>query len=48
LLGDDPPAALSRLYTERRPVYQDLADVVVDVDARAVSDIVAEIAEHVQ
>lgn len=32
LLGDDPPAALSRLYEQRRPVYEELADVVVDVD----------------
>lgn len=32
LLGDDPAAALSRLYEVRRPVYAQLADVVVDVD----------------
>ena len=32
LLGDDPAAALARLYTERRPIYADLADVVVDVE----------------
>ena len=32
LLGDDPEAALKRLYRERRPLYEDLADVVVDVD----------------
>jgi shikimate kinase len=32
LLGDDPAAALRRLYAQRRPVYQELAHVVVDVD----------------
>ena len=32
LLGDDPAAALARLYAQRRPIYEDLADVVVDVD----------------
>lgn len=32
LLGDDPAAALRRLYAQRRPVYQELAQVVVDVD----------------
>ena len=41
LLGDDPAAALRRLYAERRPVYQQLAQVVVDVDgvdARTVAE----------
>lgn len=47
LLGDDPPAALARLYGERRPLYEDLADVVVDVDGRPVADVVDEIAGHV-
>ena len=32
LLGDDPAAALDRLYTERRDIYAALADLVVDVD----------------
>jgi shikimate kinase len=32
LLGDDPEAALRRLYAQRRPLYQELAHVVVDVD----------------
>ncbi len=41
LLDDDPAAALSHLYAERRPVYQELAQVVVDVDgldARTVAE----------
>jgi shikimate kinase len=32
LLGDDPEAALRRLYPEREPLYAEVADVVVDVD----------------
>ncbi|HWG74743.1 MAG TPA: shikimate kinase [Acidimicrobiales bacterium] len=32
LLGDDPRGALGRLYTERRDIYEKLADVTVDVD----------------
>ena len=41
LLGDDPAAALRHLYAQRRPVYQELAQVVVDVDgvdARTVAE----------
>jgi len=33
LLGDDPAAALARLYEARRPLYAEVADAVVDVDA---------------
>lgn len=32
LLGHDPAAALAQLYEARRPVYAEVADVVVDVD----------------
>jgi shikimate kinase len=32
LLDDDPAAALQRLEGERRPLYAEVADVVVDVD----------------
>lgn len=45
LLGDDPEAALARLDAERRPLYEGLADHVVDVDHndldRTVGEIVA-------
>ncbi len=45
LLGDDPAGALRRLYEVRRPLYAELADVVVDVDdlppGQAVDRIVA-------
>ena len=32
LLGDDPAAALNRLYEVRKPLYEELAEVTVDVD----------------
>jgi shikimate kinase len=32
LLTPDPLTALRRLYEERRPLYEELADLVVDVD----------------
>ncbi len=32
LLEDDPAGTLARLERERRPVYQEVADVIVDVD----------------
>ena len=34
LLGDDPARNLARLDAERRPIYEELADVVVDVEGR--------------
>lgn len=43
LLGDDPAAALARLYEERRPLYAELADVVVDVDGLTPQDAVGQI-----
>jgi shikimate kinase len=39
LLGDDPQAALSRLYLERAPLYRDLADLTVDVDQSTPEDV---------
>ena len=32
LLADDPADALARLYPQRRPLYEGVADIVVDVD----------------
>ena len=32
LLGDDPRVVLTRLYHQRRPLYQQVADLVIDVD----------------
>jgi shikimate kinase len=44
LLGNDPPAALARLYRERRPLYEELADVVIDVDGLELTQAVDAIA----
>ncbi len=32
LLGDDPAAALARLYPERRRLYEEVAEMTVDID----------------
>jgi len=40
LLGDDPRAALARLDAARRPLYKELADVVVDVDELSPTQVV--------
>jgi len=42
LLGDDPHGNLTRLDAERRPIYEELADLVVDVEGRTPD----ELAEH--
>ncbi|MEY2565591.1 MAG: shikimate kinase [Actinomycetota bacterium] len=43
LLGDDPAGALRRLEAERRPLYEELADVVVDVDHLRADEVVDQI-----
>lgn len=43
LLGDDPAAALARLYEERRPLYEELADIVVDVEGLSPEEVVEEV-----
>ena len=43
LLGDDPEAALRRLESERRPLYAEVADVVVDVDNLGADEVVERI-----
>jgi shikimate kinase len=43
LLSPDPETALRRLYLERRPIYEEVADVVVDVDHRSAADVAAAI-----
>ena len=39
LLDDDPEGTLRRMYAERAPLYQDVADAVVSVDHRSVSEV---------
>ncbi len=43
LLGDDPEVALRRLEGERRPLYAEVADVVVDVDHLGADEVVERI-----
>jgi shikimate kinase len=45
LLEDDPKGALQRLYAERRPLYAEVADVVVDVDGVPAAEVVDRIRE---
>jgi shikimate kinase len=39
LLDGDPEANLRRMYTERAPLYQEVADAIVSVDNRSVNDV---------
>jgi shikimate kinase len=39
LLDDDPEGTLRRLYDERAPRYQEVADAIVSVDHRTVNDV---------
>ena len=41
LLADDPAGALRRLYDERRPLYEEIAEVIVDVDGLTRDEVVA-------
>ena len=40
LLGEDPAAALARLYEPRERLYADLADITVDVSERSPDEVV--------
>jgi shikimate kinase len=39
LLDDDPEATLRRLFDERAPLYQEVADAIISVDHRTVNDV---------
>ncbi len=45
LLGDDPAAALARLYEPRAQLYAELADVTVDVSEQSPDQVVGDIIE---
>lgn len=45
LLGDDPAAALERLEDQRRPLYEELADLTVDAETHNPSQIADAIVE---
>ncbi len=46
LLGEDPLVSLTDLYRHRRPFYQELADVVIDVEWREPEEVVQEVLDH--
>src|SRR5437879_3184995 len=48
LLSPDPAAAIPRLDADRRPFYDEVADVVVDVDGRTADEVVGRIMEAVK
>ncbi len=46
LLGQDPQEALTRLYRDRAPLYEELADLVIDVERRTPEEVVREVIDH--
>lgn len=40
LLDDDPAGTLQRMYTDREPLYREVADAIVLVDQRSIGDVV--------
>lgn len=46
LLGEDPLAALTRLYQQRRPLYAQVADMVIDVDLLTPEQVVEQVLER--
>jgi len=48
LLGDAPLEALTRLYRDRAPLYEQLADVVIDVEERTAEQAVQEVLAHLE
>ncbi|MGH8979756.1 MAG: shikimate kinase, partial [Acidimicrobiales bacterium] len=47
LLGDDPSSAVARLDAARRPLYEELADAVVDVDAHGPDEVADRVLEGI-
>lgn len=48
LLADDPEGTLKRLDAERRPTYESLADVIIDVEGRTVEEIAEHLVLHLE
>ena len=46
LLGDDPLTALTLLYEDRAPLYEEVADLVVDVEEATPEQAVQEVLDH--
>jgi shikimate kinase len=47
LLEDDPAGTLQQMFREREHLYREVADLVVDIDGRDVSDVVDAVLEAV-
>jgi len=47
LLGDDPAPVLQQMYADRRALYEEVADLVVDSSAQTPEEIVERILEEV-
>ena len=48
LAGEDPLARWSRIYAERRPVYESVADVAFDTSSGPLAGVVAQIVDWIQ
>lgn len=48
LAGEDPVARWTRIFDERRPVYESVADIAFDTSSGPLADVVARIAEWAQ
>jgi shikimate kinase len=44
LLDDDPEGTLRRMFTEREPLYREVADAIVSVDSRSVNEVAQAVA----
>ena len=45
---DDPQAKISALLAERNPIYESLADIIVEVDGKELQDVVQQIVEAIE
>jgi shikimate kinase len=48
LQSDDPLESLKKLMTERDPLYQEIADLVVSTEGRSASAVVRDIVHHIE
>lgn len=48
LLAEDPESVLRHLYDERRPLYEEVADVVIDVDTLTRDEVVEAVEKALQ
>ena len=48
LAGEDPVERWTRIFEERRPVYEDVADVAFDTSSGPLADVVSRIVDWVR